>query len=172
MLEVHPFGDFIPPNAKYLLLGSFTTKPASNYQWFYANGRNHFWPIMEEVYGIPLDTKERQQSLFSNLNMALADIIYSCERERGSNLDNNLINITYNTKGVENIFQTSKVQRIFFTSRFVETTFGRLFSHLIDGNSKLEQVYLPSPSPRYAAMSRTEKIQRYKELLPKLSLTG
>jgi len=50
MIEVHPFGDFVPRNTQYLLLGSFTTKPSDDYPWFYANGRNYFWPILEEVY--------------------------------------------------------------------------------------------------------------------------
>lgn len=55
MIETHPFGCFVPPGAKYLILGSFTTKEAFNadkekYVWFYSNGgRNNFWPILEEV---------------------------------------------------------------------------------------------------------------------------
>ena len=105
MIETHPFGNFIPPNTKYLLLGSFTTKPSDDYLWFYANGRNHFWPIMEVVYGLKLDTKQKQQSLFEKLNMALADIILSCERKSGSNLDNNLTNIAYNIDAVNEIIR-------------------------------------------------------------------
>ena len=82
MLEIHPFGSFVPKNARILLLGSFTTKPAKGYEWFYANGRNQFWPILEGVYGVELDTKEKQQQLFRKLTMALADIILSCEPDR------------------------------------------------------------------------------------------
>lgn len=93
MIEIHPFGNFIPPKTKYLMLGSFTTKPEKPYEWFYANGRNHFWPIMEEVYGLELKTKGKQQKLFVCLEMALADIILSCERRKNSNLDVNLFNI-------------------------------------------------------------------------------
>lgn len=80
MIEIHPFGNFIPMKSKYLMLGSFVTKPANPYEWFYANGRNQFWPIMREVYGLDLSTTEEQQKPFTQLEMALADIILSCER--------------------------------------------------------------------------------------------
>jgi len=169
MIEVHPFGNFIPSNTQYLLLGSFTTKPSDDYLWFYANGRNQFWPIMEEVYGLRLDTKDKQQSLFQNLNMALADIILSCERSNNSNLDNNLANIVYNTKAVNNIFRKNNTKKVFFTSRFVESTFSRLFKDFSETYFETKLIYLPSPSPRYAAISKEEKIRRYKELLPRLS---
>lgn len=168
MIEVHPFGDFIPSNSKYLLLGSFTTKPKDDYVWFYANGRNHFWSIMEDVYQIPLNTKSRQQKLFEDLNMALSDIIYSCERKNGSHLDNNLINIVYNIDGVSKIIRNNNIKKIFFTSRFVENIFKRLFNSLITEYPNIRLIYLPSPSPRYAAISKTEKIRKYQELLPKL----
>ena len=167
MLEVHPFGEFIPSNPKHFLLGSYTTKPTTGYEWFYANGRNYFWPMLEEVYGIPLDTKQRQQQLFVDLKMALADIIYSCRRAKGSNLDNNLVDITYNFEGVRKILQYP-IEKVFFSSRFVESKFNALFKDEILERPQTQLIYLPSPSPRYAVMSRNEKIARYKVCLPKL----
>jgi len=168
MVEVHPFGDFVPEEARYLLLGSFTTKPMDNYVWFYSNGRNHFWPILEEVFGLELKTLESKQTLFSDLRMALSDIIYSCERINNSNLDNNLTNIVYNIKGINKIIRNNEIEKIFFSSRFVEGKFKQLFGDFIDECPDVDLVYLPSPSPRYAAMSREEKVRRYRELLPNL----
>jgi hypothetical protein len=60
MIETHAFGNFIPLDAKYLILGSFTGKeamrknPASDnsYDWFYGTKRNQFWSILESVYKI------------------------------------------------------------------------------------------------------------------------
>jgi hypoxanthine-DNA glycosylase len=169
MLETHPFGDFVPNNPKYLLLGSFTTKPAEGYEWFYANGRNQFWPIMEAVFDTKLDTKEKQQHLFIQLNMALADIILSCERKGTSSLDMNLSNITFNTQGLNDILSKKKLECIFFTSRFVEKLFKKQFKELIQKHPDISLITLPSPSPRYAQMSKAQKIEEYKSLLPKLS---
>jgi len=166
MIEIHPFGNFIPPKTKYLMLGSFTTKPKKQYEWFYANGRNHFWPILEEMYGLELNTKEKQQTLFVRLEMALADIILSCERRNNSNLDVNLLNIVYNTQAIKDIVSKNKIQKIFFTSRFVEILFRRQFKEVIMQFPDIKLITLPSPSPRYATMSKQEKILCYKELLP------
>ncbi|MDP1743447.1 MAG: hypothetical protein Q8L51_01525, partial [Candidatus Amesbacteria bacterium] len=163
MIETHPFGDFVPKEIKYLMLGSFVTKPTHPYDWFYANGRNHFWPIMEEVYVRRLKTKDQQQRLFVRLEMALADIIFSCERKKNSNLDVNLFNIVYNTLGIRTIITNNKIEKIFFTSRYVENLFIKVFKDIA-----IESVCLPSPSPRYATMRKSEKIKLYKNLLPKL----
>jgi len=111
MIEKHPFGNFVPKSPKYLMLGSFVTKPSNPYEWFYANGRNQFWPIMQEVYASEFKTKDQQQKLFIQLEMALADIILSCERRKNSNLDINLFNITYNTQGVKDIIAKNKIQK-------------------------------------------------------------
>ncbi len=163
MIETHPFGNYVPKSVKYLMLGSFVTKPSNPYEWFYANGRNQFWPIMQEVYGLELKTKGQQQKLFIDLEMALTDIIFSCERKNNSNLDTNLSNIVYNIEGVRDILNGDKIEKIFFTSRYVENLFNKLFKDI-----SIELICLPSPSPRYAAMSKSEKIIRYKKLLPAL----
>lgn len=163
MIEIHPFGDFVPKKVKYLMLGGFVTKPSKPYEWFYANGRNQFWPIMQEVYGLDLGTKKQQQDIFTRLEMALADIILACERRKNSNLDVNLFNIVYNIQGIKNIINNNKIEKIFFTSRYVENLFKKVFKDIA-----IELVCLPSPSPRYATMRKSEKIKLYKELLPRL----
>jgi hypoxanthine-DNA glycosylase len=168
MIEKHPFGNFIPQNTQYLILGSFTGKITDDsYDWFYSNKRNLFWPIIQEVYGTRLQNKKEKQELFTHLGIAMADIILSCERKSNSNLDMNLTNIVLNKK-VEDIFDNNKIKKIFFSSRFVEKLFKRHFKGLILKYSDVELTTLPSPSPRYAAMSKSEKVARYKKLLPRL----
>jgi hypoxanthine-DNA glycosylase len=178
MLETHPFGTFVPAHARYLLLGSFTTKEAYDpkkqaaYVWFYSNGgRNQFWPILEELYKTQLQTRSEMQRLFTDLHMALADIIYQCERKKTSNLDINLTNIVYAQADITKILHENKIDKIFFTSRFVEITFRKVFKDLITHYPQVELITLPSPSPRYAQMTKAEKIKRYKSLLPQLNLT-
>jgi hypoxanthine-DNA glycosylase len=176
MIETHPFGIFVPPNAKYLILGSFTGKQAvkgkpftdDSYDWFYGTKRNQFWPILEAVYGLELKSKLAKQALFARLGIAIADIIYQCEREEGNNLDKNLINIVYNSKAIREILEENQINKIFFTSRFVENRFKQVFKKLINHYPNIELITLPSPSPRYGLLSKEEKIARYKVLLPKI----
>jgi len=144
------------------------TKPSNSYEWFYANGRNQFWPIMQEVYGLEFRTKKQQQKLFIQLKMALADIILSCERRKNSNLDVNLFNIVYNTQAIKDIVNKNKIQKIFFTSRHVENLFSKVFKDISQTINKIELICLPSPSPRYAAMSKAEKIKIYRKVLPEI----
>jgi len=168
MIETHPFGDFVPTNTQYLLLGSFTGQITDvSYDWFYGTKRNLFWPIIQEVYGVSLQSKLEKQELFSRLRMAITDIILSCERKAASNLDVNLINIIFNQE-VERIVRDKNLKKIFFSSRFVEKLFRKNFKEIISEHPKIALITLPSPSPRYAAMSRAQKVLRFRELLPSL----
>ncbi len=172
MIETHPFGNFVPRSAQYLILGSFTGKRsnediANGYDWFYGTKRSLFWPILQEVYKVKLNSIEEKQELFNRLKIAITDIILSCERKSNNNLDMNLINIVLN-QDVNNILKLNKIEKIFFSSRFVEKLFREHFKDLILEYPEIELITLPSPSPRYAAMSRKQKIDRYKQILPKL----
>jgi len=169
MREKHPFGVFVPKNTKYFLLGSFVTKPSNPYDWFYANGRNQFWPILEEVYAIPLKTKNAQQDLFEQLQMAIADIILECEREGNSNLDIKLKNLVFNTVTITRVLQDNVIGKIFFTSRFVEKLYRRHFKDLIQKYPEVELITLPSPPPRYALITFGQKVSIYNKLLPELT---
>jgi G:T/U-mismatch repair DNA glycosylase len=176
LIETHPFGSFVPIGARYLLLGSFTTKEAFDdekkeaYKWFYSNGgRNQFWPMLEEIYRTKLQNRNEMQELFGILGMAIADIIYQCERKNSSNLDINLINIVYATIDITKILENNQIGTIFFTSRYVETKFRRFFKELINRHPDIILVTLPSPSPRYVQMTKEQKIKIYREQLPQLS---
>ncbi|MDA2921983.1 hypothetical protein MYX07_01815 [Patescibacteria group bacterium AH-259-L07] len=177
MVEKHAFGNFVPQNAKYLILGSFPGRQAvkgniaidASYDWFYATKRNQFWPILEAVYGLELSNKLRRQKLFAELGIAMADIIYQCERKKGNNLDTNLTNFIYNTKAIAEILESKQIDKIFFSSRYVEKKFKQIFKEIIIRYPAIEFITLPSPSPRYARMSKDEKIKKYKELLPKIN---
>jgi len=176
MIETHAFGNFVPLNSKYLILGSFTGRQAvkdttvtdDSYDWFYGTKRNQFWPILEGVYGIELKNKHSRQELFTKLGIAMADIIHQCERKKGNNLDANLVNIVYNIEAITEILESHQIERIFFSSRFVEARFKKVFRDIINRYPTIELITLPSPSPRYAQMSKEQKIKKYKELLPKL----
>lgn len=169
MIETHPFGTFVPKDCKYLFLGTFTGKIIDpSYDWFFGTKRNQFWPMLEEVFGLPLKSKDEKQNLFTDLGIAMTDIILECERSENTNADNNLINIVYNTKAITKVIDEHRIKAVFFSSRMAEKLFKKVFKDLIAKHPEISLVTLPSPSPRYAAMTKSKKIERYKELLPKL----
>lgn len=168
MLETHPFELYVPEKIRYLLLGSFTGRMNSNYDWYYSNGRNQFWPIVSKVYALELKTKEEKQVLFSRLRLGVGDIIYQCERQKGNNADMNLVNIVYNLEPIGRLLARGTIEKIYFSSRFVENKFRRIFREILEKYPVEKLITLPSPSPRYAQMTFSQKVERFKELLPVL----
>ncbi|MFA5828431.1 MAG: hypothetical protein WC841_03705 [Candidatus Shapirobacteria bacterium] len=170
MVETHPFGSFVPKNCQFLFLGTFTAKVDDpSYDWFFTSKRNQFWIIMTEVYGIKLTNKKEKENLFTELKMAITDIILQCERSENTNADNNLINMVFNVKVINKIITENNIETIFFSSRMAEKLFKNNFKEIKIKFPQINFVTLPSSSPRYAAMTKLEKIRYYKELLPKLN---
>lgn len=168
MKEVHPFKPFVPKNSKYLLLGSFPGAKTPENTWYYGTKRTQLWKILEGVYKTNLESVEERKKLFNKIKLSVSDVILECERIRGTNLDNNLKILSYNTKAAENILKNNDIKKIFFSSRFVEGLYKRFFKDFIEKYPKVELITLPSPSPRYAKLKLEEKVKIYKNILPKL----
>jgi hypoxanthine-DNA glycosylase len=170
MHVTNPFRVFCPPGARYLILGSFAAKDGKKgvkYGWYYSNGRNQFWPILERIYKTELKTRRVQQELFRKLSIAIADIIYQCTRTKNSSLDVHLTDFVYNFSPIKKVLQTNHIKKIFFTSRFVEQQYRRRFKSLIVQFPNIKLITLPSPSPRYAVMNIAQKTEKYRQTLPK-----
>lgn len=171
MIETHPLKPFVPNNSKYLLVGSFVSnniKTNVDYDWYYCSKRNQFWQIIELVYEVKLPTTELKQKLFQDLKLAVTDIIYQCERRDGNSLDNNLINIVFNIGVINSILEKNKIEIIYFSSRYVEKLFKKVFKNFEQNYENIDLITLPSPSPRYAKLNLKQKIEKYREALPKL----
>ena len=103
--------------------------------------------------GRELATRSGKMQLFSDLRMAVTDVILSCERKKNSNLDRNLIHRVYNREAVERIITGNPVERILFTGKGVRREFERHFS----SPDTVSLIDLPSPSPAYFRMSLAGK---------------
>ena len=165
-IETHPFKAFIPANTTAIIVGSFpgkeiTHKTLSEDEWFYGTKRNQFWKIISAVYKIELNTKAEKQKLFEKHGIGIVDIFLKVKRRGNNNTDSNLEIIEYNHKAIKKILRNKNIKTILFTSKFVEKSFLKLFP--CTGNGKC----LPSPSPRFARMSLSDKIKNYKNFLPK-----
>ena len=164
-IETHPFKPFVPPKATVLIVGSFpgrdvTKKSLEKDDWFYGTKRNQFWDIISGVYDVELKTAADKKELFTTKGIAIADIILQARRNAVNNADTNLEVIAYNDAAIKKMLDRTSFQHIFFTSKFVERLFLKVFPETKNGKC------LPSPSPRYARMSKAEKIEIYKKMLP------
>jgi hypoxanthine-DNA glycosylase len=166
MIEKHPYPPFIPLKTNYLLIGSFPGKQVDGNDWYYGSKRNQFWQILENVFHTQLKCIEDKKKLLTKLHLAVTDIILECERENNNNLDTNLKNLILNRKIITEILHKHKIKNIFFSSRFVEKIYRGKFKDLINMYPKINLVTLPSPSPRYAQLTKEQKIAKYKKLLP------
>lgn len=165
-IETHPFKAFIPENAVIIIVGSFpgkevTHKVITDDEWFYGSKRNQFWKILSGVYETDLPARKEKQTLFKKYGIGMADIFLRIKRKDGNNMDSNLEVIEFNDKAIKLILKNHNIKKIFFTSKFVEKNFMKLFPDIKIGEC------LPSPSPRYARMSMAEKINYYRTKLPK-----
>ncbi|MDQ2862899.1 MAG: uracil-DNA glycosylase family protein [Bacteroidota bacterium] len=164
-IEIHPFKPFVPANATILIVGSFpgrdiTQKKLNEDDWFYGTKRNQFWDIISAVYGTELKTAADKKELFNKKGIAIADVILQARRNATNNSDSNLEVIAYNDEAIRTILTHTTFQHIFFTSKFVEKHFLKIFPGTKNGKC------LPSPSPRFARMSKAEKIETYRKMLP------
>lgn len=161
----HPFEPFVPLKIKYLVLGTFPGKEmtASNQEhWYYGAPRNQFWKIIYGVYKKEVKTKKQKIELFTSLGIGFTDIYSEIKRERNSNLDDKIIREKGNSSILVKLVEEGRLKNIFFTSRKVEREFKKEYQTLNIG------VYIPSPSPRNARISVSEKIRVYKSILPEL----
>jgi hypoxanthine-DNA glycosylase len=164
IIETHPFEAFIPKKITCLIVGSFPGKEQTQNKpdethWFYGAPRNQFWKILEIVYKKKLNNRKEKQQLFEETGIGITDVIRSCVRRQGTNLDENLEIREYNKEAIEKILKKYR-PKVLFTSRFVEKEFKKLFSDYKNTD------ILPSPSPRYFRLSVEDKAKIYKQQLP------
>lgn len=163
-IETHPHKVFVPLHASVLIIGSFPGRRHSvenENEWFYESKRNQFWKIISAVYQTELPDVTQKKKLFEKKGIAIGDLFYKVKRIKENNSDSSLQVIEYNDKALGKIFKDKQFHSIFFTSKFIEKEFKKLFPAMENIAS------LPSPSPRVATITLAEKIKAYKSALPK-----
>ena len=157
MKQEHPFKPIIFKSSKTLILGSFPSLKSFENSFYYAHPQNQFWKILSLISGYPANLRDQRIWLIKQCKLALWDMVKSCKRENSA--DSNLEDITPND--IEALLKEyPSIEQIAFTSRLAEKIYKNYFSHL-----DIKTIYLPSPSPAYAALSLDEKAKKYKELL-------
>ncbi|MDD2780185.1 DNA-deoxyinosine glycosylase [Sulfuricurvum sp.] len=156
---VHPFPPILDEYTRILFLGSFPSIASFEQAFYYAHPRNAFWPILEEIFDLRLETNEAKKAFCLEQGIGLWDVIGSCERSNSS--DTNLKNCIPND--FEKLLREyPNIQAFAFTGKKSHDLFMKFFKDL-----KVEKVLLPSTSPAHAAMTFEEKKESYESFIKK-----
>lgn len=153
----HPFPPIIDDRTRVLFLGSFPSIASFEQAFYYAHPRNAFWPIIESIFGVKLETNDAKRTFSLEKGIGLWDVIGSCERSNSS--DTNLANCVPNDFR-SLLQQYPNIRAIGFTGKKSYALFMQYYKDL-----EVEKVLLPSTSPAHAAMKRSEKKALYEKFL-------
>jgi double-stranded uracil-DNA glycosylase len=138
------FPPIAAPTARILILGTMPGEESLAHGEYYANPRNQFWRIMQELFGVPLSAPYAER-------IALWDVLHSCDR-LGS-LDSAIKNAVPNDYG-ELLASMPELKAIAFDGKKSAAWFERWVTVDISG---LRKLVLPSTSPA-AAMAFEKKL--------------
>lgn len=143
-----------------LILGSFPSRLSLEHAEYYGNPQNHFWRIMEALFGIGPSAPypERIRQVVAR-RIALWDVVRSCSRPGSA--DARIKEPVFNDiPGF--VAARPTVRLIGLNGRMAARSYARIGDAI-----RVPSVALPSSSPAYAAMRLEEKIRRWSVLVEK-----
>jgi len=153
----HPFDPIVFNDTQTLILGSFPSIKSFENSFYYAHPRNQFWKILEEITGYPVNNRDQKIWLLKESRLGVWDMIASCQRD--NSLDSSLEDEVVNDIPVL-LQKYPSITKLAFTGKKSHALFEKHF-----GDLAIERVYLPSPSPAFAAMTFEEKAVQYAKKL-------
>ena len=153
--RISSFPPIVDSDAKILILGSVPGVKSLEKQQYYAHPQNKFWKIIFELFNENFtDNYQERIALLKKKNIALWDVIDSCER-KGS-LDSEIKNEEANQ--IEDLLENHpKIQAIFCNG-------GKSFKNLqkiLGKEYKIPVFLLPSTSPLHT-ISFERKLEDWK----------
>lgn len=152
---IHPISPVYDKNSKILILGSFPSVKSREQMFFYGHPKNRFWQVIAAVFGrsVPETVEDKRKMLYS-LNIALWDVIHSCDIDGSS--DSSIKNVVPNDLSL--ILNAADIKRIFLNGRTAEKYYNKYFKNSVNK----EVISLPSTSPANAAWSLEKLIEKWR----------
>ncbi|GGG14928.1 DNA-deoxyinosine glycosylase [Paenibacillus abyssi] len=155
MTTIESFKPVIDEHSTILILGSMPGAESLRRQQYYANPRNHFWPIVYAIYNQSPHTEyEERLNFLLSRRIALWDVLSRCRRE--GSLDANIQDEEINDFG--SLFQRyPKLRAVLFNGTKAE----RSYRQHVGMNDHKVYARLPSTSPVPGKYNKTlaEKIK-------------
>ena len=154
---IHPIKPLYDNNSKILILGSFPSLKSREQMFFYGHPQNRFWRVLAAVFECDLpQTIEQKRDLILSHNLAIWDVIASCEIEGSA--DSSIKNVVANDLSV--IFDNADIKQIFVNGKTAEKFFNKYIKEKIGRTA----ICLPSTSPANAAWSLERLINAWKSV--------
>lgn len=147
---VHPFKPIYNKDSKVLILGSFPSVKSREDKFYYAHPQNRFWQVLENIFDEKIENKEE---FLLNHNIALWDVIKSCEINRSS--DSSIKSVKVND--IKGLIEKTNIDIILLNG----TKAYNLYQKYIAQNIGIEVVKLPSTSPANAKYKLDDLIKEY-----------
>lgn len=154
MIVKHPIEPLFNEHSRVLILGSFPSVKSREQMFFYGHPQNRFWKVVSGVFNKPEPkTIEDKKSLLYSCNIALWDVIASCEIVGSS--DSTIKNVIAND--LTTVLNGAKIEKIIVNGKTAE----KYFIKYIEPRIKIKAICLPSTSPANAAYSLEKLISKW-----------
>lgn len=142
----HSFEPVYNEHSNVLILGTFPSIKSREQNFFYGNPQNRFWKVISAVTNTPLPiTIEEKKAMLLAHNIAIWDVIYSCEITGSS--DSSIKNVI--PMDFSKILEQSAITRIYANG----ATAAKLYQKYCEATTNIPIIPLPSTSPANAAFS-------------------
>lgn len=158
MSIVHPLKPIYNKDSIVLILGSFPSVISRKNNFYYSNPKNRFWKILGIIFNEEnLTTNEEKIDFLLNNNIALFDVIKSCEIDGSS--DSSIKNVIPND--ISKLIKNSKIKYIFTNGNKAH----ELYQKYIFKSTKIVDIKLPSTSPANCQKGIEKKlIEHYRKI--------
>lgn len=145
MKVVHTFKPIYNKKSKILILGSFPSVKSRENNFYYAHPKNRFWKLISKILNTkePITIEDKTKLILNN-NLAIYDVIKSCEIQGSS--DSSIKNVEIND--INYIIKNSSIEKIIFNGNKAYELYNKYEINKFS-NTKV----LPSTSPANARYS-------------------
>lgn len=155
---LHGLAPIYDKNSRVLILGTMPSPKSRAAGFYYAHPQNRFWPVLARVYGEPLpEDHAARRALILRHGLALWDVLKSCDIEGAS--DASIRNARPND--IPALINAAPIGRVLCTGQ----TAAGLYRRLLERETGLPCLTLPSTSPANCRTHMDELVRRYAEAL-------
>jgi len=164
MTKVHSIEPIIGRNPRIIILGSMPGIISINAIQYYANPRNLFWMVLEDLFGIDINASyEFKVQQVQQLPLIIWDTLKSCHRE--GSLDSKILSTDLEANDIGALLKRfPTVQAIAFNGGASAKYFDRLVRPQLSKDLNVELFKMPSTSPANAGMKQQQKLEIWRKL--------